>query len=98
VGHAVAGAGPHALVADLAAVAARLLQITVAVRARGLGGGSGVIWRPHGLIVTSAHVMFGPLADVRGRVVGINTMIAGGLALAVPSSAVQALVMRAGRP
>jgi serine protease Do len=30
----------------------------------------------------------GPLADARGRVVGINTMIAGGLALAVPSNAV----------
>jgi serine protease Do len=30
----------------------------------------------------------GPLADARGRVVGINTMIAGALALAVPSNAV----------
>ncbi len=30
----------------------------------------------------------GPLADAQGRVVGINTMIAGGLALAVPSNAV----------
>jgi serine protease Do len=30
----------------------------------------------------------GPLADARGRVIGINTMIAGGLALAVPSNAV----------
>lgn len=30
----------------------------------------------------------GPLADAEGRVVGINTMIAGGLALAVPSNAV----------
>jgi serine protease Do len=33
----------------------------------------------------------GPLADVRGRVVGINSMVAGGgLALAVPVSAVEA--------
>jgi serine protease Do len=31
----------------------------------------------------------GPLADVQGRVVGINSMIAGGLGLAVPSNAVQ---------
>ena len=31
----------------------------------------------------------GPLADLRGEVVGINTMIAGGLALAVPAQAVQ---------
>ncbi|HEX6536845.1 MAG TPA: trypsin-like peptidase domain-containing protein [Gemmatimonadaceae bacterium] len=30
----------------------------------------------------------GPLADARGRVVGINTMVAHGLALAVPSRAV----------
>ena len=30
----------------------------------------------------------GPLADARGRVIGINSMIAGGLALAVPSSLV----------
>jgi serine protease Do len=31
----------------------------------------------------------GPLADARGRVVGINSMVAGGLALAVPSDEVQ---------
>lgn len=31
----------------------------------------------------------GPLADAQGRVVGINSMIAGGLALAVPSNAVR---------
>jgi serine protease Do len=31
----------------------------------------------------------GPLADARGRVVGINTMIAGRLALAIPSNAVR---------
>jgi serine protease Do len=30
----------------------------------------------------------GPLADVRGRVIGINTMVAGRLALAIPSNAV----------
>ena len=30
----------------------------------------------------------GPLADAQGRVIGINSMIAGGLALAVPSNAV----------
>ena len=30
----------------------------------------------------------GPLADARGRVIGINAMIAGGLALAVPSNVV----------
>ena len=31
----------------------------------------------------------GPLADARGRVIGINTMVAGGLALAIPSGDVQ---------
>ncbi len=31
----------------------------------------------------------GPLADARGRVIGINAMVAGGLALAIPSRAVQ---------
>jgi serine protease Do len=34
----------------------------------------------------------GPLADASGRVVGINSMVAGGLALAVPSNAVQAFL------
>jgi len=36
----------------------------------------------------------GPLADARGRVVGINSMVAGGLALAVPSNAVADFVGR----
>src|SRR5262249_15594153 len=31
----------------------------------------------------------GPLADAQGRVIGINTMVAGRLALAVPSNAVR---------
>ena len=31
----------------------------------------------------------GPLADAKGRVIGINSMIAGGLAFAVPSNAVE---------
>lgn len=34
----------------------------------------------------------GPLADARGRVVGINTMIAGGMAVAVPSNDVTRFV------
>jgi serine protease Do len=42
----------------------------------------------------------GPLADARGRVIGLNTMIAaGGLALAVPSNAVSEFLRRgASRP
>jgi serine protease Do len=35
----------------------------------------------------------GPLADARGRVVGLNAMIVGGLALAVPSEVARAFVM-----
>jgi hypothetical protein len=34
------------------------------------------------------------MADARGRVVGVTTMIAGGLALAVPSRVAAALVER----
>ncbi|HEV7216269.1 MAG TPA: trypsin-like peptidase domain-containing protein, partial [Chloroflexota bacterium] len=41
----------------------------------------------------------GPLADARGRVVGINAMVAGGMALAVPSYLVERLLATgAGRP
>jgi serine protease Do len=35
----------------------------------------------------------GPLADARGRVVGINAMVAGGLALAIPSHLVERLLV-----
>lgn len=38
----------------------------------------------------------GPLADVSGRMVGLNTMIAGGLALAIPISRVREFVRAAG--
>lgn len=40
----------------------------------------------------------GPMADARGRVIGVNTMIAGGLALAVPSHVVQAFLTRSAGP
>src|SRR6185295_9242247 len=40
----------------------------------------------------------GPLADARGRVVGINTAIVNGLGLAVPSNAVAAFLRRPVRP
>jgi serine protease Do len=40
----------------------------------------------------------GPLADAEGRVVGINSMVAGGLALAVPTAVVSAFLRaQAGR-
>lgn len=171
------------LAADLGRLADRLRAVTVHVRSRGPGGGSGVIWSPDGLIVTNAHVAHGsgatveflgrsydaelvsrderrdlaalqidaaglpaasigdsddlrvggvviaagnplgmtgaisagiihaivpgrpswvradvrllpgnsggPLADARGNVIGINSMVAGGLAMAVPSNSVR---------
>jgi serine protease Do len=38
----------------------------------------------------------GPLADARGRVVGINTMVGGGLAFAIPSRIVQQFIALSG--
>jgi serine protease Do len=52
------------LAEELAAVAERLRRATVQVRGRGRGGGSGVIWRPDGVIITNAHVTHGPRATV----------------------------------
>ena len=40
----------------------------------------------------------GPLADAEGRVIGINTMVMRGLALAIPSNLVARFVERRGRP
>jgi len=40
----------------------------------------------------------GPLADARGRIVGINTMVANGVALAIPSNIVERFVARRGKP
>jgi serine protease Do len=67
---AASGARPD-IAGELATVAARLRRSTVQVRGRGPGGGSGVIWRPDGLIITNAHVARGPRATVElwdGRV------------------------------
>jgi serine protease Do len=36
----------------------------------------------------------GPLADAHGRVIGVNTMVAGGLALAIPSNTVRDFLVR----
>ncbi len=59
------------VIADgIARLAAQLRRITVEIRGRD-GFGSGVIWSPEGLIVTSAHVAHGPasIALANGRVV-----------------------------
>jgi len=181
---------PAAIFEDLSQVAERVRRSTVQVEGAGRGGGSGVIWRPGGLIVTNAHVAQrtvrrirfsdgravparvaerdpqldlalleadardlpaapigdsdrlrvgelvlavgspyghagavavgvvhtatdrrwvqadvklapgnsgGPLANAEGHVIGINTMVANGVALAVPSNIVERFVER-GRP
>jgi len=56
-------AGP--LMRELEDIAQRLRASTVKVQRRRSGGGSGVIWRSTGLIVTNAHVAPGPQATVR---------------------------------
>jgi serine protease Do len=182
---------PAALFEDLSQVAERVRRSTVYVGGAGRGGGSGVIWRSGGLIVTNAHVVRrtdervrfsdgrvaqatvaardskldlalletdtrdlpaapvansdklragelvlavgspyghagavaigvvhaaadrrwvqadlrlapgnsgGPLADAEGRVIGINTMVANGVALAVSSNIVERFVERGGKP
>ena len=59
-GGAAAALSGHGLISyELARVAAALRRVTVGVGARGVGAGSGVIWRPDGLIVTNAHVAQG---------------------------------------
>ena len=40
----------------------------------------------------------GPLADARGRVIGINSMVANGLALAIPSNAVESFLQKQNAP
>jgi len=50
---------------ELEVIAQRLRASTVKVQRRRSGGGSGVIWRSTGLIVTNAHVAPGPQATVR---------------------------------
>ena len=47
---------PAALIEDFSQVAEQMRRYTVHVSDAGRGGGSGVIWRSGGLIVTNAHV------------------------------------------
>jgi serine protease Do len=81
-------------VGELVIAVGNPLGLTGAVTAgvvHAIGGGDGPRQRPW----VQADVRLapgnsgGPLADAQGRVIGINSMIAGGLALAVPSNAVQ---------
>jgi serine protease Do len=49
---------------ELEMIAERLRHLTVQVRGHQPGGGSGVIWRSAGVIVTNAHVAHAPSATV----------------------------------
>ena len=59
------------------------------------------VWRPRRIELIQADIRLypgnsgGPLADTRGRVVGINAMVGGGLGFAIPSRTVQQFVAEA---
>jgi len=55
---------PAGLTDAFVEMAEQLRRSTVQVRGRGPGGGSGVIWRADGLILTNAHVARGPQAII----------------------------------
>jgi serine protease Do len=56
--------GDSPLARELEIIAERLRHLTVRVQGRQPGGGSGVIWRSTGLIITNAHVVHAPSATV----------------------------------
>jgi serine protease Do len=70
---------------------AAVMGVVHAAPAYGRRGGPGLIQADMRLAPGNSG---GPLADAQGRVIGINAMIAGGLALAVPSPTVHDFVMR----
>jgi len=64
----------------------------------GMGGAvsAGIALRAGRLVVADVRLLpgnsGGPLADVRGRIVGVNAMVANGLALAIPTETVLRLI------
>src|SRR5262245_26286618 len=63
----------HELASDFAAVLAEIRRITVELQTAARSVGAGVIWRPDGLVVTSAHVV-----ARRGRIPDVHVVLADG--------------------
>ncbi|MGH2344806.1 MAG: S1C family serine protease [Chloroflexota bacterium] len=62
-----------------------------------MGGGEGARWIQADIRLAPGN-SGGPLVDAEGRVVGVNSMVAGGLALAVPSTMVRRFLAGETRP
>ena len=99
------------LTQQLAAAVDALRRVTVRVQASGTAAsGVGVLWdaeggdhsRPPPWIRADLRLApgfsGGPLADAGGRLIGINTLMQAGLALAVPVALVQSWLRRAQAP
>src|SRR5437879_5996316 len=71
--------GNNVTVTGFGEIAEQLRRSTVLVHAGDRGSGSGMLWSAEGAV----------LADALGHIIGINTMVAGRLALAIPSNTVK---------